>query len=179
MKEPTSVRIKDSFPIKKDFIEWSDALSVGVQEIDDQHKGLAAMVNEMSEGIKGGWRKEARDEVLTRLVEYTKVHFATEESLMSISNYPGISTHKKQHDQLIDMVGAHIKKYDEDPNASNYDLLFFLKRWLVEHIMKDDKALGAHLIKQGPMKQGGDSFFSRLKRLFSFGNKKMPTPAKA
>ena len=53
MKEPTSVRIKDSFPIKKDFIEWSDALSVGVQEIDDQHKGLAAMVNEMSEGIKG------------------------------------------------------------------------------------------------------------------------------
>ncbi len=99
MKEPTSVRIKDSFPIKKDFIEWSDALSVGVQEIDDQHKGLAAMVNEMSEGIKGGWGKEARDEVLTRLVEYTKVHFATEESLMSISNYPGISTHKKQHDQ--------------------------------------------------------------------------------
>ena len=179
MKEPTSVRIKDSSPIKKDFIEWSDTLSVGVQEIDDQHKGLAAMVNEMSEGIKGGWGKEARDEVLTRLVEYTKVHFATEESLMSISNYPAINTHKKQHEQLIDMVGAHIKKYDEDPNASNYDLLFFLKRWLVEHIMKDDKAMGEHLIKHSPMKKAGDSFFGRLKRLFGFGNKKMPAPAKA
>jgi len=166
--------------MKKDFIEWSDSLSIGVKEIDDQHKGLAAMVNEMSEGIKGGWGKEARDEVLTRLVEYTKVHFATEESLMTISNYPGAHNHKRQHEQLIDMVGSYIKKYNEDPSASNYDLLFFLKRWLVEHIMKDDKALGDHLVKHGTIKpEHRETLFGRIKKLFGFGNKSFGAAAKA
>lgn len=181
MKEPTSVRLKEpASVVSQNFIEWSDSLSIGVKEIDEQHKGLAGMVNEMSEGIKGGWGKEARDEVLTRLVEYTKVHFATEESLMTISNYPGAHTHKRQHEQLIDMVGSYIKKYNEDPSASNYDLLFFLKRWLVEHIMKDDKAMGDYLVKHGAVSQGQrETFFGRMKKLFGFGNKKLASPAKA
>jgi len=170
MQESTDASMKNSSPVRKDFIEWSDALSVGVKEIDDQHKGLAAMVNELNEGIKGGWGKEARDEVLTRLIEYTKVHFATEESLMTISNYPGVEAHRQQHHNLIDMVGDYIRKYNENPNASNYDFLFFLKRWLVEHIMKDDKALGEYLVKRGTVNAAqSHSFLGWLKKLFGFG----------
>lgn len=178
MQELASVRLKDPKSIsKREFIEWSNALSVGVKEIDDQHKGLAAIVNEMNEGIKGGWGKDARNEVLTRLVEYTKVHFATEESFMSIANYPNAKAHKKQHEDLINMVGSYIKKYNEDPNASNYDLLFFLKRWLVEHIMKDDKVMGEYLVRHGLVKTGSSpSFFARVTKLFSFGNKKTTSP---
>lgn len=136
----------------KDFIEWSDSLSVGVDEIDEQHKELAHMVNELNVAIEGGWGREARDHIIVRLVEYTRVHFATEESLMSISNYPNLKAHKKQHEHLIDIVKTYITKYQEDPTASNYDLLFFLKKWLVEHIMKDDKVMGEHLIKAGTIK---------------------------
>lgn len=149
------------------FIEWSDALSIGVKTIDDQHKGLVAMVNEISEGIKGGWGKEARDAVFVKLVEYTVVHFATEESLMNISNYPGEATHKQHHENLVKTVQQYIKKYQEDPSASNYDLLFFLKRWLVEHILKDDKAMGEYLVKKGVVKLENarqPSFLGKLKK---------------
>jgi len=78
------------------------------------------------------------------------------------------------------MVGSYIKKYNEDPSASNYDLLFFLKRWLVEHIMKDDKALGDHLVKHGTIKpEHRETLFGRIKKLFGFGNKSFGAAAKA
>ncbi|CDI03826.1 putative hemerythrin-like protein [Candidatus Competibacter denitrificans Run_A_D11] len=153
MKEPTLTRMQESVSsLKKDFIEWSDALSVGVEEVDQQHKGLAQMVNELNGAIHGGWGKETRDDIIVKLLEYTRVHFATEESLMSISNYPHLKEHKKQHENLIDIVKAYVKKYNENPEASNYEFLFFLKRWLVEHIMKDDKLMGEYLIKTGSVK---------------------------
>jgi hemerythrin len=147
----------------KEFIEWSDALSVGVKEIADQHKGLINMLNELNKAIQGGWGKEARKEVIDKLIEYTRVHFTTEESVMSISGYPDVEAHKKQHENLIVMVNDYVKKYEQDPNASSYDLLFFLKRWLTEHIIKSDKTLGDYLVKTGP-KTGGakKSWFRRL-----------------
>ena len=33
------------------FIEWTDDLSVGIEEIDEQHKVLVGLVNEMHEAI--------------------------------------------------------------------------------------------------------------------------------
>lgn len=170
MKEPVSTRIQESASsMKKDFIEWSDALSVGVEEVDQQHKGLAQMVNELNRAIHGGWGKEARDEIIVKLVKYTRVHFATEESLMSISSYPHLKEHKKQHENLIDIVKTYIKKYNENPEASNYEFLFFLKKWLTEHIMKDDKLMGEYLVKTGSVKtKNVSSFWGGLKKLFGF-----------
>jgi hemerythrin len=150
----------------KEFIEWSDALSVGVKEIDDQHKGLINMLNELNKAIQGGWGKEARKEVIDKLIEYTRVHFTTEESVMRISGYPDVEAHKKQHETLIVMVSDYVKKYEQDPNASSYDLLFFLKRWLTEHIVKTDKTLGEYLVKTGP--KAGGAKKSWFRRLFGF-----------
>lgn len=146
----------------KEFITWSDTLSVGVHEIDDQHKELLNMLNELNKAIEGGWGKEARKEVINKLVEYTRVHFTTEESVMSISHYPDIEAHKKQHEILIDTVHDYIKKYEHDPSSSSYDLLFFLKRWLTEHIIKSDKRFGEFLIKTQNAKK------SWFRRLFGF-----------
>jgi hemerythrin len=133
----------------KEVIEWSDALSTGVKEIDDQHKTLVDMLNELNEAVHGGWGKDARKMVIDKLFEYTAIHFATEESLMRVSKYPRADAHKKQHDDLVDMVKDYLKQYEQNPNASSYDLIFFLKRWLTDHIMRDDKLFGGYLVKNG------------------------------
>ena len=158
VSEPGSGRVKQ-------LLEWSDTLSVGVATIDEQHKGLVAMLNEINEGIQGGWGRKARDEVLAKLVEYTVIHFATEESLMKIAGYPEEAAHIRRHENLIQMVEQYITKYNEDPSASNYDLLFFLRRWLVEHIQKDDKLLGQYLVQRGVVgdAQTSKPFFTRIK----------------
>lgn len=170
----SSARLKETTPSSRpdQLMEWSNALSVGVEAIDDQHKQLVAMLNEINEGIRGGWGKEARDEVLVKLVDYTLTHFATEESLMQIFNYPEEKAHKQAHAELIQMVEQYIRKYSQDPNTSSYDLLFFLKRWLFQHILRNDKALGEYLAKKGVSKiEHGkprkNSFLSKIRQWFS------------
>lgn len=147
-----------------EFIEWSNALSVGVTEIDDQHKELIKMLNKLNTAIHGGWGKETRKEVIDKLVEYTRVHFTTEESVMSIAGYPDVEAHKKKHQDLLLKVKDYVNKYEKNPNASSYDLLFFLKQWLTEHIIKSDKALGNFLLANGP--KAGSAKKSWLRRLF-------------
>ena len=166
-----SKRLIDSVPSARgsgggssEFVEWSDALSVGVVEIDDQHKELIKMLNKLNTAIHGGWGKETRREVIDQLVEYTRVHFTTEESVMSIAGYPDVEAHKRKHHDLILKVKDYVSKYEKNPDASSYDLLFFLKQWLTEHIIKSDKALGDYLLANGP--KAGGAKKSWLRRLF-------------
>lgn len=156
----------------KHFVEWSDAFSVGVEEIDDQHKQLVHMINELHEGIDGGWGAEAKEKVFVELAEYARVHFATEESLMSISNYPGSKGHKGQHHGLNEIVKEHISQYAQgSANISNYDLLLFLKKWLINHIMEEDKKLGTHLVATTAANlRRKKSLFGWLRRSFGFGD---------
>ena len=142
MLEPSSGRIRQ-------MLAWSDDLSVGIAIIDEQHKGLLAMLNQINEGIRGGWAKKAREEVLAKLVEYAVIHMATEENLMKEAGYPAEEEHIQHHKNLIEMVGDYIDKYNQNPSTSSYELLFFLRRWLVDHTQKDDKLLGQYLVKQG------------------------------
>ena len=66
---------------------WTDSMSVGVKVLDDDHKKLVDMVNELHDGILEGHRHEALAHVLDQLVHYTKVHFAREEQLFDKTKY--------------------------------------------------------------------------------------------
>ena len=70
-----------------------------------------------------GVGKRNQKEVINQLVEYTRVHFTTEESVMSIAGYPDVEAHKKHHD-LILKVKDYVSKYEKNPDASSYDLCF-------------------------------------------------------
>jgi hemerythrin len=133
-------------------VEWSEDLSVGIQEIDEQHKVLLEILNELNDGLHDVRRKEIRLEVLDKLIDYTKVHFAVEESLMRILGYPRYEEHKAEHDRLIGEIKEFREKFIQDPSAPTYELLVFLKRWLLNHIMKVDKHYEQHFIKMGAKK---------------------------
>lgn len=131
------------------FVNWSEELSIGVKEIDQQHKNLVAMLNELSQAIDGGWGRRTRDQIIDKLLEHTQVHFATEENLMSVFAYPDSDKHKKQHEALVIQVHEYLDHFNSDPHASSYDLLFFLRKWLTEHILKEDKAMGEFMVARG------------------------------
>lgn len=131
------------------FVQWTNDLSVGIEEIDEQHKVLAGLVNEMHEAIQ---RHQAHDVVrgiLDRLASYTQTHFVVEESLMRILNYPDYETHKTEHDNLIDQVTELQKKLDAGKASINFELMHFLKVWLTKHIMESDKAYTEHFLRAG------------------------------
>ena len=119
-------------------IEWSDELSVGIQEIDEQHKVLVGLVNEMHEAIHARHGSEVSSEILQRLADYTKIHFAVEESLFRIFDYPGYEEHKAQHDELIREILELQAKIATGKTNISFQLLHFLKMWLTQHILKHD-----------------------------------------
>ena len=132
------------------FVEWSDALSVGIQEIDEQHKVLINLINRLfDETVVNQSSAGVVEEVLRELVEYTVVHFAVEESLFRIFDYPEIDTHMKRHADLKEQVLELQKKIKQGETIVNSDLLMFLRKWLTNHILQEDKLYAPFLIKQG------------------------------
>jgi len=129
---------------------WTDKLSVGVKVIDDDHKKLVSMVNELYDGITAGHGKEALGKVLDELVNYTKFHFKREEDFFAKTGYPAAVAHKKEHDDLTTQVLDVQAKYKSGAMATlSLEVMNFLKNWLVNHIQGSDKKYGPHLNAKG------------------------------
>jgi hemerythrin len=130
-------------------VEWSEELSVGIAEIDDQHKKLVDMLNRMNDAIHEHRGSEVTRPILNEIAEYTRVHFTTEESLMRATNYPEYEEHKRQHDELIAQVKDLQAKLDAGSHAISFELMHFLKVWLTKHIMESDKQYGPYFLDRG------------------------------
>ncbi len=132
------------------FVEWSDDLSVGIQEIDEQHKILVNLINRLfNETITHQADASVMDEILHELVEYTVIHFSVEESLFRIFDYPATEEHTRHHSELKAQVLDIQKKVKRGEARVNTELLMFLKKWLTNHIHHEDKLYAPYLIKQG------------------------------
>ncbi len=118
---------------------WSDKMSVGVPEIDGDHQVLIELIGQI-EGAMGAKESEnVIGTVLNALADYTEYHFAREEAMQKAVGYPAFDDHKQVHEALKGQVMDYLSRYAEDANSVNItDLSAFLKKWLVEHIMKED-----------------------------------------
>ncbi len=134
----------------KNFVEWTDDLSVGIEEIDEQHKILVNLINRLfDETVLHQATGNVIEEILHELVEYTVIHFAVEESLIRIFHYPGTESHTRHHDELKAQVLDIQAKIQRGEATINNELLMFLKKWLENHIISEDKLYGPFLLKQG------------------------------
>ncbi|MDX9715318.1 MAG: bacteriohemerythrin [Dissulfurispiraceae bacterium] len=121
------------------FITWSEELSVNVQEIDQQHKKLVHMINELHEAMKQGQGPQTLGEIINRMSSYAVTHFATEENYFGQFGYPGTTLHKKEHSAFIKKISEFKDGFENGKLALTIEVLNFLKEWLQNHIKKTDK----------------------------------------
>lgn len=130
-------------------LTWGDQFKVNIAEIDNQHRKLFDMVNEMHDAMKAGKASEVTGKILVGLVDYTKMHFAVEEKYMSQYNYPEYSKHKAEHDALTKKATDLLAQHKEGKPVLSFDLMDFLKKWLTDHILITDKKYGPFLNSKG------------------------------
>jgi len=131
-------------------MNWNEKLSVGVAVIDDEHKKLVAMLNELYDGMQSGKAAAALGHVLDGLISYTAAHFKHEEELFAKTGYPAAVAHKKEHDDLTKQVLDVQAKYKAGVSGTlSLEVMSFLKNWLVTHIQGSDKGYGPHLNSKG------------------------------
>ena len=130
-------------------IDWSDDLSVGIEEIDQQHRILVGMLNELHEAIHQHKGTEATTQILKRLADYTLIHFSVEEGMMRLLDYPDYDEHKAEHDNLIEEIQELQTKVAAGKKSVNFELLHFLKLWLSNHIQESDRHYIPHFMSHG------------------------------
>jgi hemerythrin len=124
-----------------ELITWSDRLSCGIKLIDDQHKELIALVNEMYNHVTGDEIQEYEyfSKVVHEAIKYVKIHFATEEKIMLAAKIPGYDIHKKAHNSFILAVASNISNYNTGKRFNLFIFTKFLKDWVLSHIALMDK----------------------------------------
>lgn len=131
-------------------MEWKDRYSIGIKEIDDQHKALFRAVNRVVNIVEEGdlsRNQRACVEALVYLKNYTFTHFQTEEAYQQSINYPKFEAHKQIHDVFRALILEYEKKFAKGPLSSEAVMGFvqILTDWLIHHIMYQDQLIAESL----------------------------------
>ncbi len=127
-------------------IAWSPDLNIGIEVIDNQHRRIVNMLNQLNDVRRAHQpgtdaRMGAVGDVIAELVDYTLSHFAFEESLMEDASYQFYRAHKRVHDLFVKRVGEYQFRFQGGEDITD-ELHAMLSRWLVNHIRNDDAAYG-------------------------------------
>ena len=123
------------------FIEWTEAMSVGVPALDADHKILVSLINQLKSVVGDDEEYATLGSVLNTLVDYTAHHFLREERVMEACGYPRLAEHMRQHEALTSrVIDAQCRYIEDREDVVGDDLLTFLKDWLTSHILEEDMA---------------------------------------
>ena len=125
----------------KNRVEWNDSYSLGIKLIDDQHKELIRIVNDIFSHATGDESEEHEyfKKVIKQAVDYIKYHFANEEKILITTKYSDYEAHKKKHEDFILKVVQTAKDYESGKRLTLTNFGYFLKDWVLSHIAVVDK----------------------------------------
>ena len=126
-------------------IEWRDEFSVGVSDVDLEHRQLIGLINRLHAALA---KENAQVSVLDFLAEinaHIAAHFALEEKIMREHGYDQYAEHKQDHERLLDEIRDIMDDYEENALYSDAELSERLERWFSEHFRTRDARLHKHL----------------------------------
>jgi hemerythrin-like metal-binding protein len=127
------------------FMHWTPAMSVGLSELDEDHKQLFYLINRLADqAAADDVSVEAIRDTLFALMRYAELHFSREERVMTACDYPQLHDHLGQHKRFVERIKAIAAEFDADAKDSGAEvgdaLLEYLKDWLTHHILIQDMA---------------------------------------
>jgi len=130
-------------------IAWSDSFKLGNEPVDTQHKRLFELVSNLVSSCINGTETEHLQDTLDFLVEYTIKHFHDEETLQIQVHYPEYERHKQLHEDFKVSVGELLQRFAQNtsPTELSSDVNKIVVKWLVSHILQEDKKIGRHIHK--------------------------------
>ncbi len=122
-------------------VKWEKAYSVASGDVDEDHKHLMAIINDLYGAMAGGERHEVIADILRELREYAEDHFRREERMMAECGYAGAAEHTRIHDKLLDSLSQVSDGYESGSLPLSLSMVVSLKTWLVEHMTESDRCL--------------------------------------
>jgi methyl-accepting chemotaxis protein len=120
-------------------LEWGPAWFTFHPVIDADHKMLVQYVNELNQAMLEGKGHDVATDVLAKLVDYTRDHFAREEVIWREGGLASLNQHEQTHSALIIKVRQFQRDFAEGKATLTTELMSFLREWLINHVFKTDK----------------------------------------
>ncbi len=123
-------------------IKWRDSYTIGVEEMDEEHKKLIEIINRLFQMIRDKKSYEELNEIYESLVAYTEQHFQHEEKLLDEAEYPRLEEQRTLHAEFVkklEEMKNNLTSADESIAPVVYK---FLRDWWVQHIVGEDKLYG-------------------------------------
>lgn len=130
-------------------ITWGEQYKINISEMDNQHKKLVDMVNELDAAMRVGQATKLVEKILDGVLSYANTHFVAEEKLINTRSYPDYSQHKQEHDSFTTKAVTIYKQFKEGRRMLSIDIMNFLSSWLTNHILINDKKYGLFLNSKG------------------------------
>ncbi len=121
-------------------LQWGPAWFTGKAVIDADHKMLVQYVCELNHAMLDGKGRDVMAEVLGKLVQYTRDHFAREEIIWSNGGLKSLVEYQQKHADLVTKVEAFQREFAAGTATLSADIMSFLREWLIGHVFKTDKA---------------------------------------
>ena len=130
-------------------IQWTDTLGVGVKLVDDEHKLLLSIFNDLVNALRTEQPPSVAKRVVEELAGYALYHFAHEEELMKAFHYPEFDNHHREHDKLT----ARLMEIDQNlarGKGTITDVIEFARILVNSHFLQTDARMGAFLKTKMP-----------------------------
>lgn len=116
---------------------WTREIETGFENIDAQHRALFSLMDEIESELAGAPSERGVGSRFRQLLEFTDLHFATEERLMRRHGYVEQASHHAAHHDLRERITDATAR-ELDGGDQGQELLTILSSWLVEHIRAHD-----------------------------------------
>jgi hemerythrin len=128
---------------------WSEDLGTGVESMDAEHRLQVSLVNALEELLRKGGDQALATRTLAQLVDFSRVHFLSEELMMRLYAYPQHDAHKLEHGRLTDQVSDLQRRFEQGETQAALALADGLHRWLAGHIRTMDRAFAMWCASNG------------------------------
>ena len=133
-------------------IAWRDSHSVGIKELDTQHRRLLDLINELDELVGDQQESSSKTKcyaALNALVKYAESHFITEEGYLQKYAYPKYDLHKAEHDSFVETVFSMNQKLEKGGPYTLSEIVGYLKDWYKSHVLGVDQEYKGFLAEKG------------------------------
>jgi len=125
-------------------LQWRDEFSVGIAEVDHEHRELIELINALQKDLQAGSDTQKLVRALGEIYAQISSHFALEEKMMRETRYPALDEHKEDHETLLDDLRDIMDDVEDDGVLDEAQLTDDLNRWFSDHFRTHDAKLHRH-----------------------------------
>ena len=118
-------------------MKWSDTYRIGVPAIDEDHRRLVILAEQVISAIEAGGDPERLHDLLGQVTDLTQKHFKMEEKLLAAVGFPDLENHARLHCELLEEL-TELSFQAMTGQVDYAALQAFIRNWFEQHICGQD-----------------------------------------